>query len=195
MSGQEAARYSVRRPRKRSGRTLSERLTLAAPRLARRVRVAVLRLPPTSPIRRALLVRVLSDVYESYNRRDWDAALAIAHPEFERHSTGPYGAIATLDMEAHSRGHEGYLRFMERWLESWEEFRLEPQEVIDFGDRVLVLVQRTGRGRHSGLSLDQPSADLFTLEGGWVVRYDDYWAREDALEPVGLRDAGDPLSG
>jgi ketosteroid isomerase-like protein len=190
MSGREVASYPVRRPRKRSRRTLRERLTLAAPRLARLLRVAVLRLPPASRLRRAFVAKALVDVYEAWNRRDWDAVLAMAHPEFEHHAISTPGAIATLDMEEHSSGHEGYLHFMERWLESWEEFRLEPLEVIDFGNRVLVLVQRRGRGRGSGVEIDQPAGDIFTFEGGWVVHYDDYWAREDALEAVGLRQAG-----
>jgi ketosteroid isomerase-like protein len=158
---------------------------LAAPELARLLRVAVLRLRPTSAIRRALVARVLTNMYASWNRRDWDAVLAIAHPEFERHSIAPPGHH--LDMETHSRGHEGLLRFMKRWLDSWDEFRLEPREAIDFGDRVMVLVRRSGRGRASGIELDQASADVFTLEAGWAIRYDDYWQEDEALEAVGLR--------
>ena len=183
-NGEEFVRYAVPPLRDRPRRTLLERLTLAAPGMARRVRVGLLRLRPASRIRRALVRKVLTDLYESWNRGDWDAALSMAHPEFERISIGPPGHLA--DMEDHSRGYEGWRRFMGQWLEAWEAFRLDPQEVIDFGDRVLVLVQRTGRGRGSGVELNQLCADLFTLDGGWAVRYDDYWARDDALQAAGL---------
>jgi ketosteroid isomerase-like protein len=137
-----------------------------------------------------LLAKALADGYEAYNRRDWEALLAMFHPEFERHSTGTPGLVATMDFEMHSRGHQGYLHFMQRWFESYGEIRIEPREVIDFGDRVLVLVDRKATGRASGVGIDLDAADIVTLRDGWVVRYDDYWAKEDALAAVGLPETG-----
>jgi ketosteroid isomerase-like protein len=182
----EVARFPLRPLQRRSGRTLIERLTLAAPRLACLVRRAVLRLPPGSAVRRALLTKTLLGAYAALNRRDWDALLSMLHPEVEHHAISPPGEIATLDMEEHTRGPDGFLRFAEQWFESWDAFWIEPQEVIDFGDRLLVLVRRMGRGRGSGVALDQPAGDVLTLARGWLVRYDNYWAREDALKAVGL---------
>jgi hypothetical protein len=32
------------------------------------------------------------------------------------------------------------------------------------------------------MELDQPAADIYTFEGGWAIRYDDYWEPEEALK-------------
>jgi hypothetical protein len=33
------------------------------------------------------------------------------------------------------RGHEGVRRGIETWLESWRDFRFDPREVLERGDR------------------------------------------------------------
>jgi ketosteroid isomerase-like protein len=58
-------------------------------------------------------------------------------------------------------------------------------------ERVLVLVQFTGRGRASGLELaTMPTrgANLFHVRDGKVTRLVLYWDRERALEAMGLQE-------
>jgi ketosteroid isomerase-like protein len=85
----------------------------------------------------------------------------------------------------------GVNRMVERyrdWLRAWKDFRAEPEEylVLD-GERILVLVRNSGRGRTSGLEVDQRSvANLFQLRDGKVTRLVIYWERERALADLGL---------
>jgi ketosteroid isomerase-like protein len=73
-------------------------------------------------------------------------------------------------------------------LRAWKDFRAEPEEylVLD-GERILVLVRNSGRGRTSGLAVDQRSvANLFQLRDGKVTRLVIYWERERAIADLGL---------
>ncbi|MEK6251029.1 MAG: nuclear transport factor 2 family protein [Actinomycetota bacterium] len=54
------------------------------------------------------------------------------------------------------RGHEGYLRVWEAVIEAMEDFKLETEEVIDFGDRLLTAGHYTGHGTSSGVPVNQP---------------------------------------
>ena len=74
------------------------------------------------------------------------------------------------------------------WLRAWGDFRAEPQEYREIdGDRILVFVHNSGRGRTSGLELEQRSAaNLFELRDGKVTRLVIYLERENAFADLGL---------
>jgi ketosteroid isomerase-like protein len=74
------------------------------------------------------------------------------------------------------------------WLHAWKDFRAEPEEyfVVD-SERILVFVHNSGRGRTSGLELEQRSvANFFEIRGGKVMRFVLYWDRDRALADLGL---------
>jgi ketosteroid isomerase-like protein len=73
--------------------------------------------------------------------------------------------------------------------EVWEEFRMEPDEVVGAGDRVVAIGRWVGRGAGSGVMIEQPVADVFTLQDGRVVRTEiGFTDRAEALEAAGLSD-------
>jgi ketosteroid isomerase-like protein len=74
------------------------------------------------------------------------------------------------------------------WLRAWEDFRAEPEEYLDLdNERILVLVHNSGRGRTSGLELEQRSAaNLFELRDGKVTKLVIYFDRERALADLGF---------
>jgi len=84
------------------------------------------------------------------------------------------------------RGHAGYRRWLEDWAAAWSEFTLEPEEFIDAGERVVVVLRMKATGRGSGVSLERRDALLVELHDGQAVRLDYYNNREQALEAVGL---------
>ena len=47
-------------------------------------------------------------------------------------------------------GHEGLRDAVQSWAGQWDDFRAEPERIIDAGDRVVVLVHQLGRGKASG---------------------------------------------
>jgi ketosteroid isomerase-like protein len=76
------------------------------------------------------------------------------------------------------------------WLRGWRDFRAAPEEYLVVDDqRILVLVKNSGRGRTSGLELEQRSAaNLFEIRRGKVTRFVLYLDRGRALADFGLEE-------
>lgn len=68
------------------------------------------------------------------------------------------------------KGAEGVQAMLADIRETWEDYRLVADEIIDLGEQVLVLARVRGRGAASGVPVDQPVAVLLTFEGEQVVR-------------------------
>ena len=68
------------------------------------------------------------------------------------------------------------------------EVVFEPRELIDLGDRVVVLQREQRRGRHSGVEIQADTASVLWLRDGKVWRCQGYMDQAEALEAVGLPD-------
>jgi ketosteroid isomerase-like protein len=86
------------------------------------------------------------------------------------------------------RGREGYRRMWQGLIEAFEDLKIEPEEVIDCGDRGLVAGRVTGHGSKSGVGIDEPLFQVFTMRRGLVIRQKDFVDRQQALEAAGLRE-------
>ncbi len=72
-------------------------------------------------------------------------------------------------------------------MESFDGFHGDVEEYIDVGDdRVFTWVRYTGRGRESGVPADWHLAIIFTIRDGKLVRGEEYFDRDEALEAAGL---------
>src|SRR3954452_3788612 len=112
---------------------------------------------------------------------DYAAALADYDPEVE--------FDASVRPEGHVyRGREGVAEAMRVWSGTWEDWNVEVKEIIDAGDRVLMLARESGRGRGSGIGIDQLTFAVFTLRHGTIVHWKGFVDRDQALEAVGLRE-------
>jgi ketosteroid isomerase-like protein len=78
-------------------------------------------------------------------------------------------------------------RLMEM-LEVMEEPQIEAEEIIDAGERVVIAIRISGRGRASGIDVEANWFHVATPRDDKVVRIEWYASREDALEAAGLRD-------
>jgi hypothetical protein len=47
-------------------------------------------------------------------------------------------------------GRDGFVSFLQAWLEPWETHRIEIDELIDVGERVLAVSRESGEGRTAG---------------------------------------------
>jgi ketosteroid isomerase-like protein len=168
-------------PETRRHRTLDERLFVRFPALARWLSAAWTRLPRDSRLRRAIFVRSLRQVYAAVNRRDFDLLLVALDPGIELHRVEVF-----LDVSGTFHGHDGYMEVWRRGLESFEDMRLDPEELLDLGDRWLVTVRYSGHGTGSGVAFSQQLFSLITTRRGLVVRQDDFRDRAEALEAVGV---------
>lgn len=84
------------------------------------------------------------------------------------------------------RGRDGIREWFDQLGETWAEWRSEPEDFLDAGDQVVVLIRSVARGRSSGVEVDAESAALFTFRAGRIVRMKIYVDREEALRDAGL---------
>ena len=84
-------------------------------------------------------------------------------------------------------GREGVRERDRHFAETWGDFVIEPQEFIDAGaDVVVVTVAIRGHGKGSGTPIDAPSAFVYELRDGKIVRDRAFTSKSQALEAAGL---------
>lgn len=84
------------------------------------------------------------------------------------------------------RGHDGFARWMEDWGRAWETYSMRPEEFIDAGDHVVVIVVMAATGSGSGLTVRRQDGLVYELRDGMIVRIDYFNNRRDALRVAGL---------
>jgi ketosteroid isomerase-like protein len=185
---QHAVRQMIR-VRERTSRTLDERVAIRFPALAPPLFRALARLRPTSRLRRALVARSMRAACEAYNRRDLRAVTIGFHADAEYY---PYREFVEAGLaEPSYRGPEGYRAYIVDTQDVWgDDVRLFPTEVIDLGDRVVLLADMPMRARGSGIALAETYACVTTLKDGRVIRQQDFLTQAEALESVGLQPPG-----
>ena len=83
------------------------------------------------------------------------------------------------------KGHDGVRRLYQRFEEDLEDMYYEPDELIDAGDRVVLVFHWGGRGRGSGIQVEERGeAWVLRVSGGKIVRVDEYPNRQQALETI-----------
>ena len=122
---------------------------------------------------------------EAYNRRDLDAVSIMYRPDLEYYPYREFVESALAEPCYH--GPAGYREYIAATYDVWgTDVRLEPTEVIDLGDRFVLLADMPMRAQASGVELAQKYAGVSTLKDGRVIRQDDYLDQAEALEAVGL---------
>jgi ketosteroid isomerase-like protein len=169
----------------RSQRSLDERFAIRFPRLAALQARAVAALPVSSRLRKNVVARTAGLALAAYNRRDVDAVAALCDPDFEYRPGRQWVDAGLTDATYHGR--DGYRRYLESVDQVWAgENRLTPREVVDLGDRLLLLADGDMRAQASGLPLSQEFALLCTLKAGRTIVAQEYYDHAEALEAVGL---------
>jgi uncharacterized protein len=129
-------------------------------------------------------VDIVRGIYERWGRGEqpWSGdGLDAYDPEVEWHQHHP-------GLTAH--GFDELVRLWHRFLGTWDEYRIELEELRPVGDQhVLVFVSEYARGKGSGVQTESHPAAVWTLKDGKVVRFESYADRAEALEVVGLRPA------
>ena len=136
----------------------------------------------------ALAVQPASDIDFAQLFRDdtlwtaWTEANArFFHPDFECVRPGlPDGKIYI--------GLNGLRDTWREWLAPWTTYRMEPEDVIDLGDTVLLLAHVFGRLGESQAEVENTVASVYTVRDGKIARAEFYLDRTEALKAVGLEE-------
>jgi uncharacterized protein len=87
------------------------------------------------------------------------------------------------------RGHAGVLESWQQWLEGFDEYDMVPERVVDCGDSVFVAAREEGRGALSGAPASAAIYMVITMRDGKVLRYQEFYDEQAALEAAGLRES------
>jgi ketosteroid isomerase-like protein len=80
---------------------------------------------------------------------------------------------------------------LRNWLSPWEDWRIEADDYLELADHVVVLTSYSGRGKGSGIEIQQEGAHVLKLREGKVVRMEIFADRELAIESARQAQAGD----
>ena len=118
-------------------------------------------------------------LWAALSKRDWDAFSAELDPEME---------YTPLEEHVVYRGPEAVIQYAERWLEAWETFLGEVEEVesAPAEDRAFIALRFRGKGK--GAESRSTTAGFWVAEvrGGRLYRISEYSDRAEALEAAGL---------
>jgi ketosteroid isomerase-like protein len=85
------------------------------------------------------------------------------------------------------RGREGSIEYMRTWSEDFESWSFDVERLIDApDDRVVALVHQRAIGKGSGAPVEMHLAAVYDLEGGRVIRIQNFINPADALEAAGI---------
>ena len=121
---------------------------------------------------------------EVFNRRDIEAAAILGSAEFELH---PPREFIQLGFAPCYRGRAGLRNYVLAWSEAFSDLRVEPVELVDLGDRVVLLANLPWRGQASGLPLTEKIATVSVMKHGKAISVQVYLDHAEALEAVGMR--------
>jgi ketosteroid isomerase-like protein len=113
---------------------------------------------------------------EAYRRGDYVGGSANLAPD----------VVWEVGQELPARGPAAVRELWERWDDEWEELETVAEELIDAGDCVVAAVRYRGRGRVSGVAVDDLLFEVHTFRDGRCVRKVDFKQRSEALEAAGL---------
>jgi ketosteroid isomerase-like protein len=125
-------------------------------------------------------IEIVRAVYDAWAREEFPGPDRLLDPNIEY--VNPDGAIEP----GIRRGVSEFSRAIERVLQGWESWWMEPERFASVGDDVAVVVRYRARGRSSGVVVEGRESALWTVRGGRVVRYAWFHGADDAFKALGV---------
>ena len=123
-------------------------------------------------------VEIVKQIFSAWERGDF-TSIDWADPEIEFSIPGP-------DLDVH-RGTEAAGRAWAEFLGAFDDLSIVGEKFHDAGDKVVVEQGFRGRGKGSGIPIDEiPGGAVFTLRDGKVTRFQGYVTVEEAMASAGL---------
>ncbi len=115
----------------------------------------------------------------AYNRGDIGAVLEFFSPEIEVY------APPTLMNAGVFHGHDGFMEWIAHWNEAWESFKIHIERVEAVGDDFVVMeAHQVGRGRGSGVSVEQDIVYVYEVDDGRCVHFSAQPGRDEAMAHI-----------
>lgn len=128
-------------------------------------------------------VEVVNAVFKAWNDGSLEDVLPFAAEGIEWVEVEGLPGIEGGDFRGKARVHS----MLESLFDTWEQYRLEPQDVRAVGkDRVVAILREIARGRSSGAAVESRWGYVMALRDGKIVRVEAYRNPAEALEAAGL---------
>jgi uncharacterized protein len=119
------------------------------------------------------------DVVDAINRGDVDGFLARIHADFE------WKVLKVSPLAGTYRGREQVRAYVEEWINTFYDVRLDIEELAEMDDEVLVVVRGSAWGKASGVEVKNHFCQLWTVSAGVPTQLHEYATREEALAAAG----------
>ena len=83
-------------------------------------------------------------------------------------------------------GHSGVRESFEQWLEQFEQYSFEIDEIVDCGDEVFVDAREKAQGAASGAAVSMHTYAVLTIRAGMLLRYREFNDKQAATQAIGL---------
>jgi ketosteroid isomerase-like protein len=124
-------------------------------------------------------VEIVRRIHDGWSRGDFSVGAGLTAPEFEWHQHAE-----AVEPGSHRGAAIGGA--IGKIFEVYENFRIEPTEYVDAGDKVVVVTRIQATGKGSGVPLDQKYSFVWTVRGGKLAELAVFLDRRKALEAAGL---------
>ena len=118
--------------------------------------------------------------YEAYSKGDL-AAAASAYSEDTVWDVRRFRP----DAEVHS-GLDELAKYLVSWRATWTEHSFSLEQAIDAGDRVVAVIQESGRGTSSGAQVTVRYGQVITVRDGKIVETVVYRDPSEAFQAAGI---------
>ena len=93
-----------------------------------------------------------------------------------------------MDLAPVHSGREAVIEASSHYFGTWSDYRMEAEEFVDAGERVVAVLLEHGRGKGSGIPFDHRFAQVWTFRAGRIVRWEVFADKAAALDAAGLSD-------
>jgi len=124
-------------------------------------------------------VEAVRSAWEAFTRRENEAVFLLYDPDVE---------IYDVFHDRTYRGLEGVRDYFREWVSVFDALGSEVEQWIDAGDDVIAVLRSRGRGKRSGVPVEQRESHVWTLRDGKLRRLRIYRTKVEALKAVGLEE-------
>jgi ketosteroid isomerase-like protein len=119
---------------------------------------------------------VVREMFDAYLRGDFETSLEQFADDVEWETV--FGE--------RFRGREGVAESVRKFSGTWLDYRLELEDALEAGDRVVAIIRQSGRGKGSGAAVESRMGWLFEIRDGKIVGLRMFEEPEQALVAAGL---------
>jgi len=124
-------------------------------------------------------VEAVRSAWEAFTRRENEAVFLLYDPDVE---------IYDVFHDRTYRGLEGVRDYFREWVSIFDALGSEVDEWIDADGDVIAVLRSKGRGKRSGVPVEQRESHVWTLRDGKLRRLRIYRTKVEALKAVGLEE-------